>query len=93
VIIPTLIVELRLRLILGVDVVGVVVDNAKVGLMLIVKVNKSRYKKELYVNKYLGKLVVGVVLGSRVDGSALGEYDGTPEVGIIVDGTKVGLIL
>ena len=69
------------------------VDNAKVGLMLIVKVNKSRYKKESYVNKYLRKLVVGAVLGSRVDGSALGEYDGTPEVGIIVDGTKVGLVL
>ena len=34
VIIPTLILELRLRLILGVDVVGVEVDGTKVGLML-----------------------------------------------------------
>jgi hypothetical protein len=34
VIIPTLVLELRLRLILGVDVVGGAVDGTKVGLVL-----------------------------------------------------------
>ena len=51
-IIPTL-VELRLRLILGVDVVGVEVDGTKVGLML--EEQASNEVKKIEVNKSLGR--------------------------------------
>ena len=53
VIIPTLILELRLRLILGVDVVGVEVDGTKVGLML--EEQASNEVKKIGVNKSLGR--------------------------------------
>ena len=56
VIIPTL-VELRLRLILGVDVVGVEVDGTKVGLML--EEQASNEVRKIKVNKSLGRRVPG----------------------------------
>jgi len=52
VIIPTL-VELRLLLILGVDVVGVEVDGTKVGLML--EEQASNEVRKIEVNKSLGR--------------------------------------
>jgi hypothetical protein len=52
VIIPTL-VELRLLLILGVDVVGVEVDGTKVGLML--EEQASNEVRKIKVNKSLGR--------------------------------------
>ena len=56
VIIPTL-VELRLLLILGVDVVGVEVDGTKVGLML--EEQASNEVRKIQVNKSLGRRVPG----------------------------------
>ena len=53
VIIPTLILELRLLLILGVDVVGVEVDGTKVGLML--EEQASNEVRKIQVNKSLGR--------------------------------------
>ena len=52
VIIPTL-VELRLLLILGVDVVGVEVDGTKVGLVL--EEQASNEVRKIEVNKSLGR--------------------------------------
>ena len=53
VIIPILVLELRLRLILGVDVVGVEVDGTKVGLML--EEQASNEVRKIQVNKSLGR--------------------------------------
>ena len=53
VIIPIVVVELRLRLILGEDVVGVEVDGTKVGLVLEEQVSNEVRKIE--VNKSLGR--------------------------------------
>ena len=53
VIIPALILELRLLLILGVDVVGVEVDGTKVGLML--EEQASNDVRKIEVNKSQGR--------------------------------------
>ena len=63
VIIPTLILELRLRLILGVDVVGVEVDGTKVGLVL--EEQASNEVRKIEVNMSLGRRVPRCGSGHR----------------------------